>query len=47
MAQRKKRHKFLSRMKKRLLVVIVVALAAFVVLIYNLIKINLKDGAEY
>ena len=46
MAQ-KKRHKFLSRMKKRLLAVIVIALAAFAVLIFNLIKINLEDGAKY
>lgn len=45
--KKKKKHKFLSRMKKRLLVVIFVALAAFVVLILNIIKINLKSGAEY
>ncbi len=45
--KKKKKHKFLSRMKKRLLVVILVALAAFVVLIVNIIKINLKSGAEY
>ena len=45
--KKKKKHKFLSRMKKRLLVVIFAALAAFVVLIVNIIKINLKSGAEY
>ncbi|MBQ7706166.1 MAG: penicillin-binding protein 2 [Lachnospiraceae bacterium] len=45
--KKKKKHNFLSRMKKRLLVVILVALAAFVVLIVNIIKINLKSGAEY
>lgn len=45
--KKKRKHKFLSRMKKRLLVVIFAALAAFVVLIVNIIKINLKSGAEY
>ena len=45
--KKKKKHKFLARMKKRLLVVIFFALAAFAVLIVNIIKINLKSGAEY
>ena len=45
--KKKKNYKFLSRMKKRLLVVIGVALAAFVVLTVNIIKINVEDGSVY
>ncbi|MBO6115339.1 MAG: penicillin-binding protein 2 [Lachnospiraceae bacterium] len=45
--KKKKNYKFLSRMKKRLLVVIGFALAAFVVLIVNIIKINVNKGKAY
>ena len=45
--RKRKSHKFLSRMKKRLLVVIVIALAAFVVLVGRILKINMTQGKEY
>lgn len=47
MAKKKKSHKFLSKMKKRLLVVIMAFSAVFVVLIGRLIYINVKEGAKY
>lgn len=47
MAKRKKNHKFLSKMKKRLLFVMVAFSAVFVVLIGRLVHINAKEGAKY
>lgn len=47
MAKRKKSHKFLSKMKKRLLFVMVAFSAVFVVLIGRLVHINAKEGAKY
>ena len=47
MAKKKKSYKFLSKMKKRLLFVVVAFSAVFVVLISRLIYINAKEGAKY
>lgn len=47
MAKKRKRRRFLAKMKKRLLIVVGAFLAVFAVLVGRLIYINIKSGAEY
>lgn len=47
MAKKKKSRRFLSKMKKRLLIALGAFLAVFVVLIGRLVYINAKSGPEY
>ncbi len=45
--KKKNNRRFLGRMKTRLKIVLGIFMACFVVLVYMLIKINVRDGAKY
>ena len=47
MAKKRKRRRFLAKMKKRLLIAVAAFIAVFAVLAGRLVYINLKKGDEY